>query len=181
MTIWTVGHSNRSIEEFINLLKAHRIELLADVRRHPGSRRLPWFNSPALAASLRVANIDYIQLPELGGRRKPAPDSPNTAWRNESFRGYADYMQTSEFAKALARLEQLARAHRTAIMCAEVLWWQCHRALIADALKVRGWLVLHIQTPDKDPQGHPYTSAAKILDGKLSYQGNPADAPGLFG
>src|SRR5438045_5773370 len=145
MRIWTIGHSTRTIDKFISLLEEHGIKLLADVRLLPGSKRYPQFNKETLADSLGKVAICYEHFPELGGRRKPREDSPTTAWRNESFRGYADYMETEEFATAIARLQELAAACRTAIMCAEVLWWQCHRGLIADALKASGWLVLHIQ------------------------------------
>src|SRR6185436_17340174 len=130
--LWTIGHSNLAIETFLGLLKSHSIELVADVRLLPGSRRYPQFNSENLALSLAEQRIDYVHFPELGGRRKPRKDSPNVAWRNESFRGYADYMETPEFRGGIERLEKLAVGKRTAVMCAEVLWWQCHRALISD-------------------------------------------------
>lgn len=175
-TIWTIGHSTHPIEEFIALLKAHSIETLADVRTHPGSRKFPQFNKDTLADSLKAAGIDYIHIPDLGGRRKPRPDSRNTAWRSASFRGYADYMETPEFAGALQRLLDLAKTHRTAIMCAEAVWWRCHRGLIADTLKSRGATILHIETT-KPPAEHPYTSAARIVDGALTY----AAQDGLFG
>ena len=126
--IWTVGHSTRTIEEFTRLLKAFDIRRLADVRRFPGSRRYPQYNKAALCDSLAAAGIEYFHFPELGGRRKPKPDSPNTAWRNESFRGYADHMETPEFHEAIARLAAVA-SEPTVLMCAEVLWWRCHRAL----------------------------------------------------
>src|SRR5690554_7305635 len=118
-TIWTLGHSTRSIEDFIALLRHYRIEALADVRRFPGSRRLPQFGQQALRDSLQAAGIHYQLLTELGGRRRPSADSPNTAWRNTSFRGYADHVASAEFARGLARLQELAARHRTAMMCAE--------------------------------------------------------------
>jgi uncharacterized protein (DUF488 family) len=175
--IWTFGHSTRSWEEFRGLLAAHGIELLADVRAFPGSRRWPQFGREALEASLAKAGIGYEHMSGLGGRRKPAAGSRNTGWRNESFRAYADYMETREFAAAAARLEDVARKKRTAIMCAEALWWRCHRALISDWLKWRGWTVLHIAGEGK-AQEHPYTRAAAIVDGELSYAGG---GQGLFG
>src|SRR5262245_29081022 len=128
-TIWTVGHSNRTIKDFITLLRAHHIELLADVRRFPGSRRHPHFNQEALAPSLKEQRIDYLHFPELGGRRDPKPDSPNSAWRNEAFRGYADYMETEEFQRGIERFLSEAKKRPAAIMCAEALWWQCHRSM----------------------------------------------------
>jgi uncharacterized protein (DUF488 family) len=169
MRIWTIGHSTRSIDTFISLLKANGITVLADVRTWPGSKRYPQFNKEKLSQSLGKAGIRYEHFPELGGRRKAKPDSKNTAWRNESFRGYADYMETEEFNKGVKRLLDLAAAAGpTAIMCAEAVWWRCHRSLISDYLKVRGIEVMHILDANKT-EPHPYTSAARIVDGKLSY------------
>ena len=165
---WTIGHSTRSAEEFCALLQEHSIEVLADVRLLPGSRRYPHFNAENLALILREKGIDYVHFPDLGGRRKPRKDSPNVAWRNESFRGYADYMMTPEFAQAMQRLRAMAAGQRTAIMCAESLWWQCHRGLISDYAKVRGVKVWHILGANKMEE-HPYTSAAQIVNGELSY------------
>lgn len=180
LTIWTIGHSTRPIEEFVGMLRANGIERLVDVRSHPGSRRHPQFGKDALSASLGAAGIEYVHMPELGGRRKARADSPNTAWRNESFRGYADYTMTEEFGAGLARLIEMAGERPTAIMCAEALWWQCHRGLIADALKVRGARVLHI-AGDRAPAEHPYTSAASVVDGRLSYAGAAGEKQsGLF-
>ncbi|HEY2082247.1 MAG TPA: DUF488 domain-containing protein, partial [Verrucomicrobiae bacterium] len=150
------------------LLGSQRIQLLADVRRFPGSRRLPHFNQENLSKSLAEAGIDYVHFPELGGRRKALANSPNTVWRNEAFRAYADFMMTEEFRGGIARLLELARQKRTAIMCAEALWWQCHRSLIADYLKAEGHEVFHIMSGNKTDE-HPFTSAARIVDGKLSY------------
>ena len=166
--IWTIGHSTRKIEEFIGLLKEHRISALADVRRYPGSRRHPQFGQEQFATALRQEGMEYIHFPELGGRRPARPDSPNTAWRNEAFRGYADYMMTPEFLAGVERLRKLSRESPTAIMCAEALWWQCHRGLVADFLKAEGEQVLHIVGPGKVEE-HPFTSAARIVSGKLSY------------
>src|SRR5262245_58934041 len=169
LTIWTIGHSTRTIEDFLALLNAHKIESLVDVRHFPGSRRYPHFNKEQLAASLSKAGIQYHHLPQLGGRRRPRPDSHNTLWRNEAFRGYADYMETKSFAEGVDCLLDLARKKHIAIMCAEAVWWRCHRSLIADYLKARGHQVLHIQSATKAEE-HPFTSAARIVNGKLSYQ-----------
>ena len=166
--IWTIGHSTRRLEEFLGLIRAERIELLADVRRYPASRMHPHFNAAALALSLTAAGLRYEAYPELGGRRSPRVDSTNTRWRTASFRGYADYMETPAFNAALARLMADATESRTAIMCAEAPWWRCHRALIADALKARGVEVLHIMGEGKLIV-HPYTSAASVVDGELYY------------
>jgi uncharacterized protein (DUF488 family) len=168
--LWTIGHSTRSAGEFAALLEESRIQVLADVRRFPGSRRYPHFNGENLRAFLVPYTIAYEHFPELGGRRTPLQDSPNTAWRNEAFRGYADYMMTGEFASAATRLLELAARQRTAVMCAESLWWQCHRALIADYAKVRDVKVRHILGRGKVEE-HPYTSAARFIDGQLSYRG----------
>jgi len=169
MRIWTIGHSTRTIDEFISLLEENEIKLLADVRAWPGSKRYPQFNKDALAESLNAHGIRYEHFPELGGKRKSKADSRNTAWRNASFRGYADYMETEEFEKEIARLLDIAaESGPTAIMCAEAVWWRCHRSLIADYLKARGMEALHILSANK-VEPHPYTSAADIVDGVLSY------------
>jgi uncharacterized protein (DUF488 family) len=169
MRIWTIGHSTRTIDKFISLLEEHGIKSLADVRLLPGSKRYPQFNKETLSDSLGKARIRYEHFPELGGRRKAKPDSRNTAWRNESFRGYADYMETEEFDKGVKRLLDLAAdAGATAMMCAEAVWWRCHRALISDYLKTHGLEVAHIVDANK-AELHPYTSAARIVNGKLCY------------
>lgn len=173
-TLWTIGHSNRALEEFLELLAQHRIEAIADVRRFPGSRRQPQYAREALAASLGEHGIAYRWIPELGGRRRPAPDSPNSAWRNVSFRGYADHMATPEFAAGLQQLRELASEKRTALLCAEVLWWRCHRSLIADVLKVSGTDVIHILDA-RQTTIHPYTSPARVVDGQLSYASDAED------
>jgi uncharacterized protein (DUF488 family) len=170
MRIWTIGHSTRTIDELISLLKENEIELLADVRAWPGSNRYPQFNKDALKESLNAQGIRYEHFPELGGKRKPKPDSRNTAWRNTSFRGYADYMETEQFQKGIERLLSVsAEASPTAIMCAEAVWWRCHRSLIADYLKAGEVEVLHILGANK-VEPHPYTSAARIANGELSYK-----------
>lgn len=168
LTIWTIGHSSRPIDSFLDLLLWQEIERLADVRRYPGSRAHPHFNPEPLARSLAASDIEYIPFPELGGRRTPNPDSTNTVWRNAAFRAYADFTETQEFADGLARLVQVALEGRTAIMCSEAVWWRCHRSLIADALKVAGIRVLHILSRGKVVE-HPYSSAARIVDGRLIY------------
>jgi uncharacterized protein (DUF488 family) len=184
--IWTIGHSTRTIDIFISLLEENGIKLVADVRSLPGSKRYPQFNKETLAESLSAHGIRYEHFPELGGRRKAKENSHNTAWRNASFRGYADHMETGEFRTGIERLIDLARNDglgsrrnehdgweavtpwRTAIMCAEAVWWRCHRALISDYLKARGMEVTHILDANKT-EPHPYTSAARIVDAELSY------------
>jgi uncharacterized protein (DUF488 family) len=174
MRIWTIGHSTRTIDEFISLLEENRIKLVADVRMFPGSKRYPQFGREALAKSLGESGIRYEHFPELGGRRNPKPDSHNTAWRNASFRGYADYMETKQFQKGVERLLELAsEAGPVAIMCAEAVWWRCHRSLISDYLKARGIEVMHVLGANK-VEPHPYTSAARIVNGELSYEVNDA-------
>ena len=169
-TIWTVGHSTRSLEEFLDVLAAYAIEAVADVRRFPGSRRYPQFARDALAQILPEHGIAYAWLPKLGGRRRVQPDSPNTGWRNASFRAYADHLASSEFAEGLAELLDLAALKRTALMCSELLWWRCHRSLIADVLRLRGIEVIHILDGTHSTV-HPYTAPARIVDGTLSYPG----------
>jgi uncharacterized protein (DUF488 family) len=168
MRLWTIGHSTRSLDDFLALLRSLDIQALADVRHYPGSRRLPHFNREALSEALASEGIEYRHMVRLGGRRKPLPDSRNTAWRNEGFRGYADYMATAEFRAGLDELLALASEKPTAMMCAEAVWWSCHRSLVADLLKSEGYEVLHILSPGK-VELHPYTSAAKIVGGCLSY------------
>jgi uncharacterized protein (DUF488 family) len=170
--IWTVGHSTLKMEDFLELLSSNGISALADVRRFPASRRHPHFNQFELMESLVAHDIEYLHLPELGGRRRARPDSPNTVWRNPSFRGYSDYMETGDFRAGIERLLALARDKRTAVMCAEAMWWRCHRALIADYLKASGVIVIHISSAARNSI-HPYTSAARISDGKLTYRGPP--------
>lgn len=167
-TLWTVGHSTRAIGEFVDLLTGHGITRIADVRRFAGSRRHPHFGPDALAGALAGARIGYTAIPALGGRRKPRPDSPHGAWRNDAFRGYADHMETPEFATGARELAALARGERVATMCAEGVWWRCHRALIADVFKASGWQVLHVLGP-AEPREHPYTPVARIVDGRLTY------------
>lgn len=178
-TLWTIGHSTRPWDAFVALLREARIAAVADVRRYPGSRRHPQFSAAAMAAALPEAGIDYVPMPGLGGRRSPRAGSHNTAWRNAAFRGYADYMETLAYAAARDALATLAGQRRTAILCAEVLWWQCHRGLVADDFKARGWEVLHLSAPGR-VEPHPYTGAARIVDGQLRYTTRDDPQPGLF-
>ncbi len=167
-TLWTVGHSTHPISEFTDMLLAHGITRVVDVRRFAGSRKFPQFNPDALERSLAQAGIAYSSMPALGGRRKAAPDSPHTAWRSEAFRGYADYMDTPEFASAAEALAKVARADRLAIMCSEAVWWRCHRSMISDYFKANGWEVLHIMGAGEASE-HPYTPVAHIVNGRLDY------------
>lgn len=167
-TIWTVGHSTRTLEEFFAILDAYGIQALADVRSFPGSRRYPHFGREALAVTLPAHGIAYQWLPKLGGRRRKQEHSPNTAWRNLSFRNYADHLGSAEFAEGLAALLEWAAQQRTTIMCAEAVWWRCHRSIISDVLKLRGIEVMHIIDATHSMQ-HPWTSPARIIDGELSY------------
>lgn len=168
MTVWTVGHSTRTAAEFRGVLSTYTIELVVDVRRFPGSRRLPHFARPALEAELLTAGISYCWLPALGGRRSPRPDSVNDGWRHPAFRGYADYLLTSEFADGLTELLTLAYGVRTVIMCAELLWWRCHRRLIADVLAALGVTVVHIRD-ERISEPHRLAAPAHLVDGTLSY------------
>ena len=169
-SLWTIGHSTHAIEEFIAALNSFEIETVVDVRSYPGSRRYPQFNKENLRDELAGGRVGYLHFPELGGRRRAKPDSLNMAWRNEMFRGYADYMETNDFREGIARLLKVADAQRTAIMCAEAVWWRCHRSLISDYLKAKGIEVTHIMgIGESEP--HPFTSAARIVSGKLSYRG----------
>jgi uncharacterized protein (DUF488 family) len=171
MTVHTIGHSARSIDEFIALLQENGVRLLVDVRRHPGSRLYPQFNSETLAATLAVAGIAYRHVPDLGGRRQPRADSPNTAWENAGFRGYADHMDSAEFRAGLATLLRDAERGGAAIMCAEAVPWRCHRNLLADALVTRGVGVIHIL--DKgSTKPHALHEAARVRDdGTVYYPG----------
>lgn len=169
-SIWTVGHSTRSSREFSEILLEHRIQALVDVRSFPGSRRYPHFNKQELSQTVEANGILYFHNPQLGGRRRPSPDSKNTAWKNASFRAYADHMESEEFKKGIADLLEISGEKRTVIMCAEALWWRCHRSLVADFLKAKGVEVIHILDA-QHTEVHPYTSAARIVEGRLSYEG----------
>lgn len=178
-TLWTVGHSTRPFEAFVMLLREAGVETVADVRRFAGSRRNPQFSGESMARELPVEGIAYVAMPELGGRRGARPDAPPTVWRNAGFHGYADYMGSADYAAGRERLAALARERRVAVMCAEALWWQCHRSLIADDFKASGWTVLHLATPGRAEE-HPYTSAARIEDGRLTYAPPPEPQGVLF-
>lgn len=167
-TIWTIGHSTRSFEEFLALLEAHRVQFLADVRHFPTSQRVPWTAKAPLAKGLSDRGIAYEHFEDLGGFRKPLPDSGNTAWRNSGFRGYADYMATPEFSAALDRLVAVASERRAAIMCAEAVPWKCHRSLLSDALVARGVRVIHILSPGKT-QDHRITPFARVRGTRVTY------------
>ena len=173
MTLWTVGHSTRPFDEFLALLQAHGIRRLVDVRTIPRSRHNPQFDTDRLAKGLKKAALAYLHMPQLGGLRKPRRDSINAGWKNTSFRGYADYMQTEPFSNALEKLTASSNKIPTAIMCAEAVPWRCHRSLIADALAVRGWTVRHIMTTTKADR-HRITAFAVIDQDRLTYP--PPDA-----
>jgi uncharacterized protein (DUF488 family) len=166
--ISTIGHSTRGIGEFIEILDSFQIQSLVDVRSFPGSKRFPHFNKEPLRIFLQEYSIEYIHMPELGGRRNPSGNSKNSGWKNEAFRGYADYMETTEFKNAIIRLEEVAKSKNVAYMCSEALWWRCHRSLISDYLKSKDWEVIHIMDLDKS-QPHPYTSPARVIQGTLDY------------
>lgn len=178
MDVWTVGHSNRSEEEFLALLGANRLEKVVDVRRFPGSRRQPHFSREQLSKTLEGAGIEYLHLPELGGRRG-AKESPGVdasvgeGWRVAGFANYARYMQTPNFERALGQLEEAAADARTTTMCSEAVWWRCHRQLIADAMLVRGWTVWHVVGP-AEPRPHRLTSFAVVDGRKLTYPSEQA-------
>lgn len=163
LIVWAVCHSARILGEFLGLLTANEIEAVADVRRYAAFRKHPHFNRDALRNTLSVIGVEYVPLPELGGRRRPRPGSQNTAWRSESFRVYADYMETEEFRAGIERLMELVHRQRTAIMCAEAVWWRCHQSLIADYLKAGGVCVRHIISGKRN-EIHPYTSAARFKE-----------------
>jgi uncharacterized protein (DUF488 family) len=167
MTLWTIGHSTRPIEDFLALLRREDIERLVDVRAFPGSRRHPQYNRESLCETLADAGIDYLHRPALGGRRRPPKDAPSSAWRNEGFRGYAAYMPTPEFHAAIDELLARAAERRTVIMCSEAVPWRCHRTLISDALTARGVDVEHILDASTSP--HALTSFAVVRDGEVTY------------
>lgn len=171
-TVWTIGHSVRSGDALAAVLRAHRLELVADVRRFAGSRRLPHFHADALGPALRSSGIEYLWLPALGGRRSPVPDTPNAGWRVAAFRGYADHLATEEFADGLVDLLMAAHGLRTAIMCSEVLWWRCHRRLIADLLVSLGWTVIHVRD-ERHAEPHRLAPPARLVAGRLAYPAAP--------
>ncbi len=178
LTLFTIGHSNRALEALIEMLAAHGVKRLYDVRTIPRSRHNPQFNRETLPESLAEAGIAYTHCPGLGGLRRPRADSPNRGWRNEGFRGFADYMATAEFAGELAALAAAAREQPSAIMCAEAVPWRCHRSLIADALLVGGATVEHIMSAERR-QPHKLTPFARIEAGRISYPPEEASLPGM--
>ena len=167
-TVWTIGHSTRTIEEFMAVLESYHIELVVDVRRFPGSRRLPQFGSEALEKSLVSAGIDYQWIPALGGRRRAAPDMENSAWTHPAFRSYSAHMMTEEFSDGLSELLMLSEGLNTAIMCAEVLWWRCHRRIISDVLVSLDVNVVHIRD-ESHSDNHRISPPARIAGGTLVY------------
>ena len=168
MTIWTIGHSTRLLYDFVAVLDAHAIEVVVDVRRFPGSRRLPQYNSAALARNLSNRRIDYIWIPALGGRRRPSERTASSGWRHPAFRAYAEYSNTEQFAEGIFELMMIAEGLRTAIMCAEVLWWRCHRRIIADVLTSLGTPVEHLR--DEGPgEVHRLAPPARLVGGILTY------------
>ena len=168
-TIWTIGHSTRPLEEFMDILHSFNIELVADIRSFPGSRKLPQYNKEALEVSLPQNSIQYVHLEKLGGRRKVKPGSKNTGWRHIAFRGYADYMETDVFKKGIIELEKIALKQRTAYMCSEAVWWRCHRRIITDYLIVEGEKVFHILSPGQIDAAAMTSAAQRGPSGALIY------------
>ncbi len=166
--VWTIGHSTHPLAEFVQLLKAFHIEQLVDIRGLPGSNKFPQYNKENLEKTMPKEHIRYVYLNQLGGRQRFHKDSKNTVWHNKSFRAYADYMETEEFAAGLNQLKVLALQCPTAYMCAEAVWWRCHRSMVSDALKVEGWNVMHIMALHTAKE-HPYTQPAQVVNGKLIY------------
>ncbi|MBN9292821.1 MAG: DUF488 domain-containing protein [Flavobacteriia bacterium] len=166
--IYTIGHSTHSLDDFIKMLQSFGIKTLADIRGLPGSRKFPQFDKENLEVSLQHNDIRYIHLKDLGGRRKALKDSKNTRWYNASFRGYADYMETEGFERGIAKLEAIALKSPTAYMCAEAVWWRCHRSMVSDYLKAKDWTVLHIMDVSKAEE-HSYTSPARVVNGRVFY------------
>ena len=170
--MWTVGHSTHPLETFVALVRAHGVTTIADVRKLPRSRHHPQFNVETLPGTLTAAGLGYTHFAGLGGLRREQPDSINRAWKNPSFRAYADYMQSDMFAAELDRLASLGHRESVAIMCAEAVWWRCHRSLIADALVARGETVLHILTPER-AEPHALRDFARVENGRVTYPGEP--------
>lgn len=166
--IYTIGHSSHTMAEFLEMLQSFDIKTLVDIRSLPGSRKFPQFNKENLEVVLPENGVRYVYIKGLGGRRKVRKESRNTRWENLSFRGYADYMETADFREAVTELEVLATQVPTAYMCAEAVWWRCHRSMVSDYLKAAGWRVLHIMDAGKIRE-HVYTSPAQIVDGRVSY------------
>ncbi|QDP86103.1 DUF488 domain-containing protein [Chryseobacterium sp. SNU WT5] len=173
-TLYTIGHSTRTIEEFLELLKSFDIKILADIRRLPGSRKYAQFDQDALKKSLEENGIEYIYIADLGGRRPAKKDSKNTTWRNKSFQGYADYMETESFANGAAELAKYALKNPTAMMCSEAVWWRCHRSMVSDYFKAKGWEVLHIMALGKTTE-HAYTAPARVVGKQVLYSEENSD------
>ncbi len=167
-TTYTIGHSTHSLGEFLEMLKSFQIETIADIRSLPGSRKFPQFNKEELEISLPKNGIEYLHFAGLGGRRKVKKDSKNNRWNNDSFKGYADYMEAEQFKSAILSLEALASKKRVAYMCSEAVWCRCHRSMVSDYLKSKDWNVVHIMGVEKS-QPHRYTAPARIVDGRLLY------------
>ena len=166
--IYTIGHSTHTFDDFLDMLQSFNIETVADICSLPGSRKFPQFNKENLEISLKSNGINYLHLIDLGGRRKVKKDSKNNRWRHKAFKGYADYMETPDFEAGIENLEQIAMKQTTAFMCSEAVWWRCHRSMVSDFLKVKGWKVMHIMSKGK-AQEHPYTAPAIIKNGRISY------------
>jgi len=175
-TLWTIGHSTHDAATFVHLLREHRVDCVIDVRRYPGSRRHPQFGSSELSATLDAEGLGYVHFADLGGRRRPRADSPNTEWRNAGFRGYADYMASTAFRDALVQATVVAVDRRSALMCAETLWWRCHRSMIADDLVLHGWQVAHI-LGDGKLAAHAFRVPARLVGQVPVYDGRQ---PALF-
>lgn len=167
-TVYTIGHSTHSFEDFLKMLQSFHIEIVADIRSYPGSRKFPQFNKENLVMTLPENNIDYIHIQKLGGRRRVKKDSKNNRWRKDAFKGYADYMETNDFKIGIEQLETIAAIKTTAYMCSEAVWWRCHRSMVSDYLKAKGWRVLHIMAIGKSEE-HPYTAPARIINGEVFY------------
>ena len=169
--IYSIGHCTHSLNDFLSMLQSFNIELIADIRSFPGSRKFPQINKEVLVISLPHHNIQYVHLKDLGGRRKETPNSKNTGWRHVAFRSYADYMETVAFNDGIKELEEIAVKQRTAYMCFEAVWWRCHRSMISDYVQLNGWEVMHIMGIGKQTH-HPYTAPARIVNGELNYEKN---------
>jgi uncharacterized protein (DUF488 family) len=167
--IWTIGHSTRTFEELLEMLRSFKIQVVADIRSFPGSKKFPYFNKEILQNTFPENGVEYFHIKKLGGRRKVNRDSKNTAWRHIAFRGYADYMESPDFKEGIKELEKIALQKRTAFMCSEAVWWRCHRSMVSDYLKANGWKVMHIMATGKAEE-HPYTGPARIVNGMLSYR-----------
>jgi uncharacterized protein (DUF488 family) len=176
LTVFTIGHSTRTLDEFVDLIDAYGVTLVVDVRSVPRSRHNPQFNKETLPESLKLAGVKYVHMPDIGGLRRAKPDSVNTAWKNKSFRGYADYMQTKEFTEQLLNLMLFARENTVAIMCAEAVPWRCHRSLISDALVVRQVKVKHILTKENVIK-HRLSEWAHVEGTKITYPLYPKETP----